>query len=98
MGVNESSGDRDERSNLERLDDLQAAHPFPYNLAVGAVIGSVFLLFGVQLFLVVVYVISYASLRWYLWQEGRVLRRQYHARAERWAEKQAARRRARGGA
>jgi len=29
----------DERSNLEKLDDLQAARPFPYNLVVGVLVG-----------------------------------------------------------
>lgn len=95
MGVNEPGSPTDQRSNLERLDDLQAAHPFSYNLVVGAVIGAVFLLIGLQLFLVAIYVVSYAALRWYLWQDGRVLHRQYTARAARWAEKQAERRRER---
>lgn len=92
--MSESDSPADDRSNLERLDDLQAAHPFRYNLVVGALIGALFLLIGVQLFFVAVYVLSYASLRWYLWRDGRVLRRQYHERATRWADKQAARRRA----
>ncbi|MEX2294457.1 MAG: hypothetical protein WD691_11770 [Acidimicrobiales bacterium] len=95
MSEASASGEGDPRSKLERLDDLQATHPFPYNLVVGALIGAVFLLIGVQPFLAVVYVVSYASLRWYLWQHGRVLRRQYNARAARWADKQAMRRRAR---
>ncbi len=81
------------RSNLERLDDLQAVHPFPYNLVVGALMGLVALAFGVHPILIPIYAVSFASLRWFLWQDGRVLRRQYDARATRWAEQQAARRR-----
>ena len=86
----------DQRSNLEKLDDLQAAHPFPYNLAVGVLIGLVFAAVGVHPVLVAAYALSYAALRWFLWQDGRVLRRQYEARAARWAEKQAERRRQHG--
>ena len=86
----------DTRSNLEKLDDLQAAHPFAYNLVVGLLVGLVALVFSFSLILIALYSVSYASLRWYLWQDGRVLRRQYEARAARWAEKQARRRRERG--
>ncbi|MET0728993.1 MAG: hypothetical protein ABWZ76_11920 [Acidimicrobiales bacterium] len=85
----------DHRGNLEKLDDLQAAHPFPYNLGVGLLLGAVLVLIGIHPALVAVYALSYAGLRWFLWQDGRVLRRQYHARAERWAKKQAERRRQR---
>jgi hypothetical protein len=83
----------DNRSNLEKLDDLQAARPFTYNAVVGAVVGSALLLFGVHPVLIAVYALSYGALRWYLWQDGRVLHRQYEARAARWAAKQAERRR-----
>jgi hypothetical protein len=83
----------DERSNLEKLDELQSAHPFPYNLAVGAAMGLVLWLIGFHPAVVPIYAVSYAALRWYLWQHDRLLRRQYEARAARWAEKQAARRR-----
>jgi hypothetical protein len=87
----------DERSNLEKLDDLQAVHPFRYNLAVGLLVGLLaWLLLRIHPVLVLAYALSYAGLRWYLWQEGRVLHRQYEARAARWAEKQAARRRQHG--
>ena len=86
----------DQRSNLEKLDDLQAAHPFAYNLVVGLLVGLVALVFSFSPILVALYAVSYASLRWFLWQPGRVLRRQYEARAVRWAEKQARRRRERG--
>ncbi len=90
------SDSADTRSNLEKLDDLQHAHPFPFNLVVGALMGAVLLLFSFSPILVVAYALSYAALRWYLWQDGRVLQRQYEARAQRWAEKQAERRRRRG--
>lgn len=83
----------DPRSNLTKLDDLQAAHPFPYNLVVGAVMGLVLLPLGLHPVAIPIYALSYAALRWFLWQDGRVLRRQYDTRAARWAEKQAARRR-----
>jgi len=86
----------DERSNLEKLDDLQAARPFPYNLVVGVLVGLVLFAIGLPLVFAAIYALSYASLRWYLWQEGRVLHRQYEARAVRWAEKQAERKRRRG--
>jgi hypothetical protein len=85
--------ERDTRSNLEKLDDLQAAHPFRYNLVVGVLVGLVLVALGFHPVLVPLYGLAYAVLRGYLWQEGRVLRRQYDARAVRWAEKQAARRR-----
>lgn len=89
---------RDERSNLERLDDLQAAHPFPYNVVVGLVVGAVaWVFFGLHPILVAAYALAYGALRWYLWQPGRVLHRQYEARAIRWKQAQADRRRQRGG-
>lgn len=85
----------DERSNLEKLDDLQAARPFSYNLVVGVITALFLLVFRIHPVLLAVYALSYATLRWYLWQDGRILRRQYQARAQRWAEKQAERRRRR---
>ena len=88
----------DERSNLEKLDDLQAAHPFPYNVVVGLVVGVVaWLLFRVHPALVVAYALVYGALRWFLWQPGRVLHRQYEARAARWKQTQADRKRRRAG-
>jgi hypothetical protein len=88
---------QDERSNLEKLDDLQAAHPFAYNLAVGALVGLVVvLIFSVAPVLGAAYALAYATVRWYLWQPGRVLHRQYAVRAERWAATQAERRRRHG--
>lgn len=83
----------DDRRFNEKLDDLQAAHPFPYNLAVGVVMALILLLFGFHLVIAALYATSYATLRWYLWQEGRVLRRQYDARKVRCAEEAAERRR-----
>jgi hypothetical protein len=92
------AGDDDSRSNLEKLDDLQAAHPFPYNLVVGLLVGLVaWLLFRVHPVLAAAYALAYAALRWFLWREGRVLRRQYEARAVRWRERKAERRRRRAG-
>ncbi len=88
-------GSDDGRSNLEKLDDLQAAHPFAYNLVVGSIVGVALLLLTVPPVLVAAYAVSYAALRWFLWQPGRVLRRQYDARAQRWKAKQAAKRRSR---
>jgi hypothetical protein len=49
--------------------------------------------FALPPIVVPLYAVSYAALRWFLWQEGRVLRKQYDARAARWAAKQAERRR-----
>ena len=87
----------DTRSNLEKLDDLQAGHPFSYNLVMGLVVGAVaWLLFQLHPLLVLAYATSYAALRWWLWQEGRVLHRQYQVRAARWAERKASRRREHG--
>lgn len=86
----------DQRSNLEKLDDLQHAHPFPYNFVVGLVMGGVLLVIGFSPLLALAYAPAYAALRWYLWQDGRILDRQYAARAARWAEKQAERKRQRG--
>ena len=86
----------DQRSNLEKLDDLQAARPFEYNLAVGIIVGLILFAIGLPAVFVPIYALSYAGLRWYLWQEGRVLHRQYEARAVRWREKQAERKRRRG--
>lgn len=88
----------DERSNLEKLDDLQAAHPFPYNLVVGLLVaGFVWAVFGLDPVLALAYAVAYAALRWFLWQPGRVLHRQYEARAIRWKQTQAERKRRRAG-
>jgi hypothetical protein len=96
--VTEPAGPPDQRSNLEKLDDLQAAHPFPYNVVVGLLIGAaVWLLLRIHPLLVVAYALAYGALRWYLWQDGRVLRRQFEARAVRWRQQQAERKRRRAG-
>jgi hypothetical protein len=91
--VSAAVGSADVRSNLEKIDDLQAAHPFPYNLVVGLVMGLVLVLIGFHPVAVPVYALSYAALRTYLWGDARLLRRQYAARKARWAAKQAERRR-----
>jgi hypothetical protein len=83
----------DERRFNEKLDDVQAAHPLSYNLAVGAVMALVLVLIGLPWLFAPVYALSYAALRWFLWQDGRVLRRQYDARKVRCAAEAAARRR-----
>ena len=79
----------------EKLDHLQARRPFTYNLATGALIGLVLLLFGLRGAVVAVYVLSWAVVRWFLWRPGRVLRRQYEVRQVRVAEQKAAQRRQR---
>jgi hypothetical protein len=79
----------------ERLDHLQARRPFLYNLGTGALIGVVLLVFGLYWVWVVLYALSWASLRAFLWGEGRILRRQYDARTIRAAQEQADKRRQR---
>jgi uncharacterized membrane protein len=79
----------------ERLDHLQAAHPFRYNLVTGALIGLVVLAFGFHWTLAVAYVVCWAGIRAFLWRNGQVLRRQYDERQVRVAAEQAAKRRAR---
>lgn len=85
----------DERRFNEKLDDLQADHPFPYNLAVGVLVALILLLLGFHPVIAVLYAPSYATLRWYLWQDSRVLRRQYEARKVRCALEAAEKRRQR---
>lgn len=79
----------------ERLDHLQARHPFRYNLATGALIGIVLLVLGFHWVVAVAYVLSWAAVRTYLWGDGRILRRQYEVRLVRVAEEKAAKRRRR---
>jgi hypothetical protein len=80
----------------EKLDHLQARRPFVYNLVTGALIAVPFaLLFGVHWALVAVYVLSWATLRWFLWGDGRILRRQYEARLVRVDAERAEKRRQR---
>jgi hypothetical protein len=82
MGVSDPAppGPSDERRFPEKLDDLQAAHPFPYNLAAGVVVGGIAALFGFHWLVIPLYALSYATIRTYLWGEGRILQRQYEAR------------------
>jgi hypothetical protein len=80
----------------DKLDHLQARHPFRYNLATGGIIALVVvLLVGFHWLIGVLYAISWAGLRAYLWGDGRILRRQYDARVIRVAEERAAKRRRR---
>ena len=79
----------------EKLDHLQARRPFTYNLVTGALIGLVLLLFGVYWAAVVAYALSWAVIRWFLWRDGRILRRQYEARQVRVAAEREAKRRQR---
>jgi hypothetical protein len=77
----------------ERLDHLQAQRPFVYNLVTGALIAVVLVLvFRLHWVLGVAYALSWAAVRWYLWGEGRVLRRQYEARLVRVAAEREAKR------
>ncbi len=77
----------------EKLDHLQARHPFSYNLATGALIGVVLAWLGFAWWIAVGYVLSWACVRAYLWGDGRILRRQYEVRVVRVAEEKAAKRR-----
>ena len=78
----------------EKLDHLQARRPFTYNLVTGALIGLVLLVFSAPPWVVIAYAVSWASVRWFLWKDGRILQRQYEARQVRVeAEKEAKRRR-----
>jgi hypothetical protein len=77
----------------EKLDHLQARHPFRYNLATGALIGIVLVLIGFEPVVAVTFALSWAALRGFLWGEGRILRRQYEARVVRVAAEKAAKRR-----
>ncbi len=82
MSADEPSGpDRaDDRPLPEKLDDLQAAHPFAYNLVVGLIVGLVGVLIGFHWLVAPLYALSYAALRSYLWGGERILRRQYDIR------------------
>jgi hypothetical protein len=91
MGVSRSDPDRP-RLN-ERLDHLQARHPYRYNLGTGAVMGLVLFLIGFHPILAVAFVVSWALLRGFLWGDGRILRRQYEARVVRVAAEAEERRR-----
>jgi hypothetical protein len=83
----------DERRFNEKLDDLQAAHPFLYNLAVGIVVGALAWVIGFSALVIPLYTVSYAAVRAYLWGDGRILRRQYEARKVRSEQARTERRR-----
>lgn len=88
-------GEEEPQPLNERLDHLQARHPFRYNLATGALIGIVLLALSFHWAVVVAYALSWAAVRTYLWGDGRILRRQYEVRQVRVAEEKAAKRRRR---
>jgi hypothetical protein len=79
----------------EKLDHLQARRPFTYNLVTGLLIGLVLLIFSAPWWIVLAYAVSWACVRWLLWRDGRILRRQYEARLVRVAAEKEAKRRAR---
>jgi hypothetical protein len=79
----------------EKLDHLQARRPFTYNLVSGALVGVVLLIIGFHWSVVVAYIPSWAAVRWFLWRDGRILRRQYEARQVRVAAEKEAKRRQR---
>ncbi|HEY9557969.1 MAG TPA: hypothetical protein VIR58_14620 [Acidimicrobiales bacterium] len=87
------SGGTDERRFNEKLDDIQAAHPLPYNLVVGLIVGLIALAFGFHWLVVPLYALSYGLVRAYLWGDGRILRRQYEVRKVRSDAARAERRR-----
>ena len=89
------SRDPDEPRFNEKLDHLQARHPFLYNLGTGALIGAALWLFGVHPLWALGYALCWAVLRAFLWGEGRILRRQYEVRTIRVAQEQADKRRRR---
>jgi hypothetical protein len=97
VGVSDSPGFVERLRLLrERLDHLQAAHPFAYNLVTGALIGLVLVAIGFAWWFLPLYAISWAIIRTLLWREGRVLRRQYEARLVRVEQQAVERRRQRG--
>ena len=64
------SGDPQGQRFNEKLDHLQARHPFLYNLATGALIAIVLGLIGFDWWLVAAYALAWACVRAYLWGEG----------------------------
>jgi hypothetical protein len=97
MGVSDRPGFVERlRLLTERLDNLQAAHPFPYNLVTGALIGLILLAVGFDWWVLPLYALSWATIRTVLWREGGVLRRQYDARSVRVEQQAVERRRRRG--
>ena len=79
----------------EKLDHLQARRPFTFNLVTGSLVGVVLVLIGLPVALVVAYALSWAGVRWFLWRDGHILRRQYEARVARVAADKEAKRRLR---
>ena len=80
----------------EKLDHLEARRPFLYNLATGAlVVVPVALFFRIHWLYALLYVVSWACLRSYLWGAGRILRRQYETRLVRVEAHKAGKRRPR---
>jgi hypothetical protein len=80
----------------DKLDHLQARRPFLYNLVTGALIAlPLALIFEIHWAYAVLYVLSWATLRWFLWGEVRILRRQYEARVVRVEAERAEKRRQR---
>ena len=80
----------------EKLDHLEARRPFAYNLVTGALIAvPVALFFSMHWLFAAFYVLSWATIRWFLWGEGRILRRQYEARVVRVEAEKAQKRRQR---
>ncbi|MGE3621514.1 MAG: hypothetical protein AB7L84_13725 [Acidimicrobiia bacterium] len=68
------------RAASERLDDLQAARPLPFNLATGVLLGLVGLLLGLHPLFAALWAVSWTALRTWLWRPDAVLRRQHEAR------------------
>jgi hypothetical protein len=79
----------------EKLDHLQARRPFTYNLVTGLIIGLVLVILGAAWWFAVAYAPAWAAFRWFLWRDGRILRRQYEARQVRVAAEKEAKRRQR---
>lgn len=79
----------------EKLDHLQAQHPFTYNVVTGSLIGLVLALLGFHWGIAVIYALSWAVVRATLWGDGRILRRQYEIRVVRVAAEKAQKRRRR---
>ncbi|MFL6205661.1 MAG: hypothetical protein ACJ739_09955 [Acidimicrobiales bacterium] len=87
--------DRDKVRFNEKLDHLQARRPFTYNLVTGVLIGLVLLAIGAHWTIVIVYALSWATVRWFLWRPGHILQRQYEVRQVRVAQAKEAKRRGR---
>jgi hypothetical protein len=79
----------------EKLDHLQAKRPFTYNLVTGLIIGLVLVILGAAWWFALAYAPAWAAFRWFLWRDGRILRRQYETRQVRVAAEKEAKRRQR---